>query len=434
MNRRQFISYLAGLSVAFSYSTKAENNTFDVVIIGAGIAGLTASRLLTKNGVSNIVLEATSQIGGRAYSETNTFGFAYDHGAMWVDSADVSPFTKIVDANTGSFIKKNYDAWLYLNQTEATDQQYQDLANAYEKIYAIDTQGTTDSAITDFYQSSNDYDKIMSDLYGPMTSGTDLSNIDLTDWLEHEETLDDRLVMPSMGSITKNMAENINISLSTPVSKIDYSKSTVKIHTSKKIFKAKKVLVTVSTGVLNSNLISFSPILPQWKQQSFASLPMGLLNKVSILFDHDFFEANANTELIHFDQSHNITRLYFLKLREENLALCFIGGDIAHKLEIESPSKSVDHCLYGLKEVYGDYIEQHIKAYHVTKWGQNQNTLGSYSYCKPGQHQQRIKLSRPIDDKLYFAGEACSPNWYSTVSGAYQSGRLAASQIMTELS
>ena len=93
----------------------------DVVIVGAGMAGMSAARVLIENGHSVVLLEARDRTGGRAYTENSTFGHAYDHGAQWLHSADRNPLTQIAIDHRFSVIEDNGEGLLVLGDKLADE-------------------------------------------------------------------------------------------------------------------------------------------------------------------------------------------------------------------------------------------------------------------------------------------------------------------------
>ena len=137
MTRRGLIGGLAAMPAARALAALPTNP--DVVVIGAGIAGITAARNLQAKGISTAVVEARDRIGGRAYTDTSIFGVPYDLGAAWLHSADVNPVTRLVTevAKFETIDEEVADAWLYLDGEEAGDDQYEEWAEAVEDLEGI---------------------------------------------------------------------------------------------------------------------------------------------------------------------------------------------------------------------------------------------------------------------------------------------------------
>ena len=113
-----------------------------------------------------------------------------------------------------------------------------------------------------------------------------------------------------------------------------------------------------------------------------------------------------------------------------NLATGFVAGRYADALEKESHGAATEYCLEALRAFFGSDIREHILRMEETAWRGNENTLGSYSYARPGQTAARLELAAPVSDRLFFAGEATIAGSYSTVHGAYLSGKRAADEVV----
>jgi monoamine oxidase len=125
---------------------------------------------------------------------------------------------------------------------------------------------------------------------------------------------------------------------------------------------------------------------------------------------------------------------FLMKPLGSNLAVGFVGGDTARAVEQQGPQAALDLALGKLRKVFGPTIDQHVKATRITAWGKDEWTMGSYSYAKPGMAHMRDKLRRPVDDRLYFAGEAAAPSEHAMqVVGAAESGAAAARALIASL-
>jgi monoamine oxidase len=106
------------------------------------------------------------------------------------------------------------------------------------------------------------------------------------------------------------------------------------------------------------------------------------------------------------------------------------GGRFGAWLERAGPAASVDYLTERLVAAFGSDIRSALSSRTiVTAWAGDPWTLGSYSAAVPGAGHQRRELARPVDDVLFFAGEACSPDFMATCHGAYLTGIAAVDSI-----
>jgi monoamine oxidase len=200
---------------------------------------------------------------------------------------------------------------------------------------------------------------------------------------------------------------------------------------------ARKVVLSVSTGVLQAEKIKFIPELPEWKQEAIRGLPMGLMNKIALTFKSDIFggeESNYALSTSSVESGPDKNVLFLLKPQGHNAAVVFTGGDQAWRWEKKSDKECIEFAKDKLRECFGDAVDAELDQATVTRWGSNPFTLGAYSAASPGCTQQREELARPVDDKLFFCGEAATvPELNGSVAGAYQSGKRAAEEVLVSL-
>ena len=142
LNRRNFLNLAASFATASMFPRPARSAEPDVVVIGAGAAGMAAARQLMQAGLSVTVIEADKRIGGRVHTNTSIFGVPYDIGAHWLHIKHLNPFVAYGQQNGFDLYEAPADEMLYVGQREATDQEYAAYDSAYDKaIQAISRAG-----------------------------------------------------------------------------------------------------------------------------------------------------------------------------------------------------------------------------------------------------------------------------------------------------
>jgi monoamine oxidase len=112
---------------------------------------------------------------------------------------------------------------------------------------------------------------------------------------------------------------------------------------------------------------------------------------------------------------------------------CFFGGRFAAALEREGQAAMFSFAAGELARLLGSEIRKWMAPLASTAWLQDPWSRGSYSYALPGHADDRARLAAPVDDRLFFAGEATSPNFFSTAHGAWLSGITAADAALASL-
>lgn len=222
------------------------------------------------------------------------------------------------------------------------------------------------------------------------------------------------------------------MSLNTRADRIDWSGAGVTVETPKGTLKAKSVLITVSNGILAANDIRFTPELPDWKTESFLNLPIGTMNKTCVHFDKDVFgpDGRGHHTTWNDDGTGSSIEASVMGL---NTAVTFLGGRHAIWLEKQGQQAGHDFAVDQIANVFGNDIRKHVTRSIVTAWNTEPWTRGSYAMSKPGQTHQRLELARPIDDRLFFAGEATIVGPQACCHGAFMSGQRAAGEIAEAL-
>ena len=403
----------------------------DVVIVGAGTAGLSAAKTLKKFGYSVIVLEAEAFVGGRCRTDNSTFKIPFDVGGSWLHSAKINPLARLAEKHGVCLHKENWDwTWIYSNGALLSPPQVKE----YSKYHTSMWQEINKAGAEDIDQSvektlpNSPWKKLVKNLIAPML-GADPDVVSSADVYQYADAKGDWLLAGGLGAFIKNLHSDVDVVINCPVSKIDYSGDGVKVESSAGSINAKYVILTVSTGVLAAEHIKFIPQLPKWKLEAINLLPTGLLNKIGLEFDTSWQGAQQGQVANYLVNDSDFCTINF-GFYNTNLAVGFVAGRFAEQLENEGVGPATNFCLKGLKAIFGNNVTKYIHKTTETAWKGNLYTLGSYSYALPGSADARLLLSKTLADRLFFAGEATMLNAQATVHGAYLSGIEVAEKIV----
>ena len=234
------------------------------------------------------------------------------------------------------------------------------------------------------------------------------------------------------GNLVAAWGEGVEVTLNARAQHIDWSGKGVSVETPKGRVTTRSVLLTVSTGVLGSGEISFSPALPDFKQEAIHGLPMGTENKMGIAFNTDVFGPAGRGHYTVWNQGGDTAKVDASAMGLD-VAAVFVGGRHAIWLERQGPQACRDFAIDRVAEIFGNGIREHVARTITTAWSTDPWTRGSWACARPGQANQRQHLARAIDDRLFFAGEATMVGGQGTCHGAYLSGIRAAREIATRL-
>jgi monoamine oxidase len=411
----------------------------DVVIIGAGAAGLGAARRLLKEGCSVQVVEAAHRIGGRAWTQSDNFGVPVDMGCSWISGARKNRFAKIARKRGFTLVDHtDRPTALFIDGRRASQRELQEYEKAGEIVdRAMRKAGRKglDLPGSDVLPRDKPFLGAAKAWMGPMDYGVEFDQISTLDDYMMANDQPSYIVAEGLGTLVATRASGIPIALGTPVLSVDSSGKGVRVETSAGTIATRACLVTVSTGVLASGAIRFTPALPVAKQDAIADLPMGLLVKVPLLFDGARFGLGANDWLTYSIPDAAPTRACFFVTWPFGHDYVFgnIGGPFGWELSQAGPEATVDFALEEFVRQVGSSARRHFVKGLATQWASNPLTRGAYAALRPGGFGARDILSRPISGKVFFAGEAMGGSRSGLVNGAYESGRKAAKAIATAL-
>jgi len=403
----------------------------EVVVVGAGAAGLAATRRLADAGRDVLLLEAAHRIGGRCATDTETFGVPFDLGGSWLHGATGNPLTAEAEARGFTLIKGGYrrepiyQDGVLLPDSEAVTFQ----ARLLEVWELIDAEGHAGRDLPAADAIPDDRWRRAMGHWVSWMFGTEPDRVSTLDCARYQTFDGNWVPAEGFGALIARVAGELPLRLATPVTAIDWSGPGTRIETAAGTLQADQVIVTVSTGVLAAGGIRFTPSLPTDVAQAIDDLPCGLFNKVALLVDPPLTDE-AHGERYNYFPRPGEGGGFWPSYAATGLAQLFVGGDFAADLERAGPGALSDFARQAVADLYGHDAARAVRKTMETRWLANPLTRGSYSHALPGRADSRAVLRRPIADRLHFAGEACLPDWYSTVTGAHLSGLEAAERVL----
>lgn len=406
----------------------------DVIVVGAGAAGLSAAKALMSKGLEVVVLEADGHVGGRCITDASTFPVPFDRGGSWLHSAPINPLARIAEQRGEDLHKAPWD-WKWVRTPDKT-------LNAEEVAEYSQYQNAMWAAINDAGAQPNNTSieaalppspwKDTAKHWVAQMLGGDADVTSTTDVHRYADPAsgvnEDWLVAGGLGAFIKRLHADVPVKLNCPVTKIDYAGKGVRAFTAEGIIHANHLVLTVSTGVLAAEAIEFTPSLPSQKLTAINQLPTGLLNKVGIEFDPKWAKAHQGETADYAAGANEFCTLLF-GFYNTPLAVGFLAGRFADEAEIEGPGAATAFCVQALKDIFGSDITKSIRKTDETLWRSNPYTIGAYSHALPAGADWRTTLADDVDGKLFFAGEATMPTAYATVHGAYMSGLVVADKV-----
>jgi monoamine oxidase len=238
-------------------------------------------------------------------------------------------------------------------------------------------------------------------------------------------------VLAGYGTLIAAHAAGLPIRLDTTVRQIDHGGARILIATDRGDIAARAVVVTVPTNVLAAGAIRFVPALPD-KLAAAAGLPLGIANKLFLSLAGAVGEFPPDRHgLGHTDRT--ATGSYLMRPHGWPIIAGYFGGNLAAELERAGAEAMTEFALDELAGLYGGAIRGRLSFLAASSWVGDGLARGSYSYALPGHAGARAILAAPVENRLFFAGEACSARDFSTAHGGYLTGRAAAEAALGAL-
>lgn len=429
-------------------NSNADNSSrrADVLVLGAGIAGLAAARVLTDKESSVILLEARNRVGGRMWTDSS-LGLPLDLGASWIHGVQGNPITKLAKQFGAKIMPTDDENGIVFKAdgSEMPDREFAAIEELFEEIYeeVAEMQEDTDNDMT--LQQAFDTVIARHGLSGEklrglnlyihfataLEYGADPKNLSLWEWDQDEEFGGEEVIFPGgYNQITDGLARGLDIRLGTVVKIVRYGADGVEVETSAGVFMAEKAVVTIPLGVLKQASVKFEPPLPESKRSAIQRLGMGVLNKVYLKFPEIFWDEEVETISYMGERLGEwCDWLSFVPFTGEPALMAFHGGEQGFALEDLSDDEIRAGAMKALRVMFGDGIPE-PEGMLVTRWGKDPFAFGAYSHIPPfASGDDYDALFAPVDDVLYFAGEATSRKYPGTVHGAYLTGVAVAEKM-----
>src|ERR1700726_4003551 len=401
----------------------------DIAIVGAGAAGLGAARALQNFGLSTIVLEARDRVGGRGHTIMAAPDIVFDVGCGWLHSADKNSFVKIaedldfeVDRTRPPWREQNFDAGFPLEQRL-------DFIKAIDAFYDRAEEAAKsgrDSAASLYLEPGNRWNPMI-DAISTYVNGSELDRVSILDMDTYEDTEINWRVRRGYGALMTAYGALCPLALNTQVTLIDHSGTRVRLETSQGTLTASKVIVTVPTILIADESIRFHPALPA-KLDAARGLPLGLADKVMLSLDQP--EALPKDGNLRGATMRTAMGSFHLRPFGQACIEGFFGGRFARELEDAGDGALAAQAIDEIAALLGNDFRKKLKPLAESRWSHDPFARGSYSHALPGHAGKRAVLAAPIDGRLFFAGEATSPNFFSTAHGARDSGARAAGEVV----
>lgn len=400
---------------------------YEIIVIGGGAAGIAAARKLHDAGVDCLLVEARNRLGGRAYT-IQASGYAIDLGCGWLHSADRNEWTGIakaqgrdIDPSAPPWSRPAPPAWFPPDEQRA----YRKEVDRFFEAVARQAKSGTDVAASSLLAPGSRWNPMINAMCTYM-SGAECDRLSVIDLDRYQDTELNWRVPDGYGTVIVAHAAGVPVELECPVTRIDHSGARVVIDTGKGRLTAARVVVALPSPMIAEDTL-FHPHLAA-KAEAAAGVPLGVADKLFLTLDRaEEFDFDVR---LYGRKDAVATANYQFRPMGRPMIEGYFGGSNAAALDRAGEQAYLDFALSELTAHFGSDFKKRISLLAIHRWAADPYARGSYSFALPGRSDGRAVLAAPVDDRIFFAGEACSRDDFSTAHGAYRTGVAAADRIL----
>lgn len=407
-------------------------------MIGAGAAGLAAGRVLADRGASFLVLEARSRAGGRAWTDEETFpGLPFDRGCHWLHSGSINPLREIADQLGFAYAQRSgfRESVVFVGERPIAEPELNayvdEVEDAYRQIHDAAAAGKDISA-SDAILRRGRWHPLFQEFFAGFYAG-DPHEVSCQDLCRLERADGDYPVEAGYGALIAAHSRKVPVELATPVTRVEWSGHGVRIETPRGSIRAKAAIVTASTSVLAAGQIRFVPTLPVPLLEAIEACRLGCVEKIVFRLDRPVDEGGDGTYMTFMDKDGEgpLHPLWFyVNPFGRPLLVAFVGGTFGRELIMAGEKEAISFTREVLAKCFGSDFPRRITGATATGWLTDPYIRGGFSFARPGKADLRARLAEPVGERLFFAGEAVSPNFYAAAHGAHLTGIAAAERAL----
>lgn len=432
LSRRSFLAASALLAARPAFAAKSAGEDADVIVVGAGAAGIAAARRLSADRLRVLVFEAQDRIGGRCTTDIKTFGAPFDVGAHWIhnpesnplvaaaQAADIYPAPRWQSVRIGSRAARDPELEVFLAAQVRAQRALREPMKAKTDVPAAralpDNLGT--------WKPSIEF------LLGPYALSKDLNDVSAADLMRSAERSGDSFATQGYGALLARLALGLTIRRSRPVSMMAWGKSAV-LETEESLWYPRAVILTCSTNALLGDDIEFIPPLPKRVKDAAAQLALGSLDHIALDMPGNPL-ALQKDDLVIEQSSGPRTAALLANVSGTSLHVVTVGGAFGRELAGKGEAAMIDFAVQWLGSIFGTGVKRYVKKTAATNWNAQDYVKGAMSVAGPGHADARRALMEPLG-RIWLAGEALHETKWGTVEGAWESGLRVAEAVLKHL-
>lgn len=441
LTRRAFLLVSAAVAgpVRSGRCAPAGSAEFDVIIVGAGAAGIAAGRRLRAAGRRFVLLEGSDHVGGRCVTDTRTFGLPFDRGAHWIHTPSLNPLARLAPRTGLKIYPAPPERRLRVGSRPARPEEARGFSAALaraERAIAAAAEGPVDvpcdRALSAGSLDLGGWRPTVDFVLGPFGAAKELAEVSARDMALSAELDIDAFCREGFGALLARLAAGLPVRLATPVRRLSARGPTgVRAETARGTLSARAAIVTVSTGALAAGGLRIEPEPARHLDAAARLLPGS--------YDHVVLELPGNPlglssdELI-FEKADG-PRTAALLANLSGTALCQIdvAGTFGRELAAAGEAAMIGFAKEWLVRLFGSRAVQSLRRTAATAWDRDPWSRGAYSAAAPSAQPCRRILMEPLHERIWLAGEAAHETLWGTVGGAWESGERAAEAVLAAL-
>jgi monoamine oxidase len=439
MTRRDFLSASAALALTSALGGRAWGAPLpreaDIVVIGAGAAGIAAARRIQAANRRVIVVEATAQAGGRCLTDSTTFEVPFDRGARWLHNPDTNPMIKLgrsagLDISAAPLGQKIRIGRRYARAGE-TEEFLAALVRANRAIDDASRSRGDVSCASVLPKDLGDWAGTAEFVLGANATGKDLKDVSVIDKVRAQDRNAAIACRQGLGVLIAKLGEQVPLALSTPANQVSWSGRDVTVETPAGKIAARAAIITVSSNVLAAGNIKFTPDIPKRHLDAAAKLGLGSYDHIALQLPGNPLGL-ARDDIVIEQSNSTRTALLFANMGSSSLCSIDVAGSFGRDLAGQGEPAMVAFAVEWLSKLFGSDTALAVKKSSATRWNAAPYALGAMSVVAPGGQPARKILTEPIGC-MFLAGEATHETLWGTVDGAWESGERAAEAALRKI-
>jgi monoamine oxidase len=407
----------------------------DIVVIGAGAAGIAAARRIIAANRKVIVLEATGQIGGRCLTDTTAFDVPFDRGARWIYNPDSNPMIKLARGAGLEVGPAPLGQKIRIGRRNARAGEVEELlATLVRANRAIDdaSRGRADvSCASVLPKDLGDWAATVEFLLGANATGKDLKELSALDKIRAQDRSAALSCRQGLGTLIAKLGEGLPVSLATAATRLGWSGRDVTVETQVGKIAARAAILTVSSNVLTSGALKFTPDIPKRMLDAVSRVSLGSYDHIALALPGNPLGLSRDDVVI--EQSKDARTAFMIaNMGASSLCSIDVAGAFGRDLSAQGEAAMVAFAMEWLTKLFGSDVAKAVRKSSATRWNAAPFALGAMSAASPGGQPSRKILMEPVGS-LFLAGEATHETLWGTVDGAWESGERAAEAALRKI-